>query len=382
MKKIKNLFITLGLSLAVGLGIGAGLSTNRDVKEAKADPTPSTIEYRFTNNYSWKYIKAYAWVAADDSQKTDWNTAMSEAYVNESDQQVYTVSLESKYDRIIFHGRNYENTDDVQTVDITIGDDHGFYLTGWSDGKATAGTYNLTNTFYFYDSNELLGASPSVYAYNDNDNTINNGSRPGVALCKRLEHNKNIYQISFDVMYNKFEIGNGTTTQNLATSGLELGHTLYFVGVDSASNSWWTDLDYVFAHNFNKNYMHMLDYDKDGTEGSTKGTGLCVSYYPLAKAAYEDFIADSGEGALGRNTMIKINDLFGNSLDRLSEWARINGETFTVTSKIGAFSAAGNILKPIDSNNDSIYFTIVLISFLTLATVSLFIFVRKRKENR
>ena len=41
--KLKNLFITLGLTLAVGIGVGAGLKVNKEMKVAKADADDAMI---------------------------------------------------------------------------------------------------------------------------------------------------------------------------------------------------------------------------------------------------------------------------------------------------------------------------------------------------
>lgn len=98
----------------------------------------TTINLYFTNNYNWDDVYAYSW--KDDEGTTSWpGSAMSYVEQNEYDQEVYVISVPEDIDGIIFNDGN-----GVQTVDITsdLTEGTGFYLTGYSNGKLTVGTYD------------------------------------------------------------------------------------------------------------------------------------------------------------------------------------------------------------------------------------------------
>ena len=384
--KFKKLFGCLALSSLLALGVGVGLSAGKnEVKEVKAAQRAAGIEVRFNLPTSWTTEGGGEWVASniylhtwiEDGAETSWpGHSMTFSYKNEGGDLVYSfvsgTDTNQLYDKMIFNDGNGHKLAEVAAPTVST----GYYWNGESFG-----TYNLTSTYYFCDANWALGSNPKVYAYNADNPEIKNAVKPGVAMSKIYTNNDGVYTFDLDVKYNTLEFGNGVITQEGISTQGHSGKTFYFAGVDSPSNAWWNDLDSVFADNFEKNYMHMNDYDKDGTIGSTKGTGLCSTYYPLARDAYQDYINDTGSD-MGQHIMEKLSDYHSDCLTRLSEWARINGQTFTVTDKIGSFSLNADVLSPLstESSNNSVII-IVTISVISLAAIGGYFLLRRRKED-
>lgn len=63
---------------------------------------------------------------------------MTKVKTNSLGESVYSITLDKKYTSVIFTNNNNE-----QTVDITLGDANGYYLSGTqTDGKYNVSTYN------------------------------------------------------------------------------------------------------------------------------------------------------------------------------------------------------------------------------------------------
>ena len=379
--KRKTILSLLGMSFAMALGVIGGLKLGEKAQVKEADAA-GTVEYRFTNNYSWKYIKAYAFVSTDETQNNNWNTGgeMSEAYVNESGQQVYTVSLDSKYDRLVFHGRNYDNNADVQTVNIEVGSNHGFYCTGWDNGNATVGNYNLSSTYYLYDYDNKFGGTVSVYGWNNANNTINN-SHPGVAATRltNIAANGTIYSISLDVKYNRLQwnIGNNGLEVN---AGQPTNSYCYIYDPDShitngpTKGTWNNNLNYVVAHNWWANLMNFRNVTAEAGEGADGTT--CESMYTNAKNSYE---------GMNEYMQAEINNSYHEALERMVKWAEHHHKTFTLDNEgIGTFSTSNSAITAysINKNSNDVATIIIVISTLSIASLGLFLFLKKRKEDR
>lgn len=125
--------------------------------------------------------------------------------------------------------------------------------------------------------------------------------------------------------------------------------------------------------NWANDYLHMQDYDKGGSEGSTKGSGLCTSYYSVAK----EHLLAMGSGAVSyfsSNTGSKYTA----ALARYNEWARINNDS-TPFENNGSGSLVLN--RPFDILGSSdMTITIVVISLASVSAVAGLFFIRKRKH--
>lgn len=63
---------------------------------------------------------------------------MTKVKTNSLGESVYSITLDKKYTSVIFTNNNGE-----QTVDITLGDANGYYLSGTqTDGNYNVSTYN------------------------------------------------------------------------------------------------------------------------------------------------------------------------------------------------------------------------------------------------
>ena len=111
--------------------------------------------------------------------------------------------------------------------------------------------------------------------------------------------------------------------------------------------------DCVGLETFINTYMH-LDYDAGGDIGSTGGTGLCVGYYDkegetgakyhftqLSDVRKEIILkSESYYGTVGGHEYT-----YDEIKDRLSEWARINGESISSLSLSSAALMPGYFIK-------------------------------------
>ena len=144
--------------------------------------------------------------------------------------------------------------------------------------------------------------------------------------------------------------------------------------------------DVTAVDNFVSSKMH-LDYDNGGTIGSEGGNGSCAGYYDKngetgAKYAFSQLTTVQKEiilkstsvyGTVGSHEY-KYNEI----KDRLSEWARINGDTFN--SETGAFSAIRNPLI-VELSGNSATLIIIVASIVSLTAIGGYFLFKKKKQN-
>lgn len=134
--KIKNLFFTLGLTLAVGVGVGVGLKTN-DIKEVKAEAAASNVIQYF-----------------DASKKADWKDegAVTKVWVSGSatlgdkgvettniDGFLYSFTLPATYSTYTIARLNPADQSWTgnwgQFHDVTYSSDYNYIVSTKYDGK-------------------------------------------------------------------------------------------------------------------------------------------------------------------------------------------------------------------------------------------------------
>ena len=113
------------------------ITTDRNVY---ARFTTSTNTIYFCNSYSWSgTIKCYTWVSTNESDNNTWSgVAMTYVGNNGYGQAVYKITLDSKYDRVIFNNGSYQ-TVDIKVSDILANGNNGCYITGQSGSNYTVG---------------------------------------------------------------------------------------------------------------------------------------------------------------------------------------------------------------------------------------------------
>ena len=110
-------------------------------KDAANEPVVTRTVY-FTDNYNWGganegKIYVYVFKAATHSYMAKWpGNLASYLYNNEQSQAVYSFTFPTEYDSIIF-----SNGDGKQTVDISLGEHNGYYLTG-DNSPYSVGTWD------------------------------------------------------------------------------------------------------------------------------------------------------------------------------------------------------------------------------------------------
>ena len=108
---------------------------NGHLKAFPWGPVPEGKEILFTNNYGWGSVYCYMW---NDTTDNGWpGVKMESAGTNDFGEPQFKVTVPADMTNIIF-----SDGGSAQTVDIPFDSSAtGYYLTGWSDGKATVGTW-------------------------------------------------------------------------------------------------------------------------------------------------------------------------------------------------------------------------------------------------
>lgn len=123
-------------------------------KKLKIVPTDGTTYYAkfvkapdkrtiyFTNTNSWSKVCCYAWTDGEGDNKAWPGVEMTKVGQNEYGQDIYSISIDLKYKKIIFNNNNAGS----QTVNIELGTENAYFLTGEKDGsKYKVQSYNYTS---------------------------------------------------------------------------------------------------------------------------------------------------------------------------------------------------------------------------------------------
>lgn len=370
MKK-SRLFIVSSLAMFLGVGTFAGIHAYKSAEPAEvveaATPSSYSKIYRFTApaEYWGNTVYVHAWGSSTSSNNTTWPgiDLSGEFSYNESDRKVYTFATTvSDYKYLIFH-----NNSGWQTDNITIGSNTAWYL----DSGNTPGTWTPSNqTYYLYDYQNLFGGNAKCYAWQSNG-SLNNESYPGVAMTKVQYGSGQLYTISLDPAFDEAIFGIGDSAK---TGDVWLNHNRgqTYCWWKANDGSWSSDLDWVKAHDWVYQTMHMRDIEQSVTTdtGACKGTN---GYYQKAKTAYQSFSS-------AIKTKISQDDLWTAVQARFSAWASANGESASFSGTNLSINSAVSILDTTISNSGGTIAIIVISSISIAAIGGYFLFKRKKKS--
>lgn len=366
MKKSGLIKLVLGITLAASGALVLGAKSNHNKVESVEATNISSYSkiYRFTApaEYWGDTVYVHAWGSNTSSNNTEWpgQNISGEFSYNEQSRKVYTFATNvSDYQYLIFH-----NNSGWQTDNITIGSNTAWYL----DGGNSPGTWAPSNqTYYFYDYRGAFADNPTVKAKQSNG-SLDSGSY--VSMTK-LANTSRVYSITLDPAFDEFEIKNGSTTTGTVWINQNRNHTYCYW---DPTPGWGDNLDYVKAHDWTLQTMHLRDI----STSNNSDTGACrgnSGYYAKAKAAYNSF--SSGI----KNEISNLGE-FSDAKARFSAWAAANGETATWNGTTVTISSARSILLPTsNTENSNSIALIVIISLVSVTAIGGFFFIRKRKEN-
>ena len=134
------------------------------------------------------------------------------------------------------------------------------------------------------------------------------------------------------------------------------------------------DTEQGHIYSFIRNNMRMGD-----TALAGNGTGACTSsgYYSSAKTAFNGAGLTASERAAFFN---EANTQYAAARARLTAWASANGESFNTTENV-LKAARTDIGIVANHTNNSQVLIIVLISTLSILSIGVYFFIRKRKEQ-
>lgn len=374
--KLRNMFITLGVATAMGFGAFAGIKASQgEVKEAAAaTPSSYTNVYRFTVPNSFgsdvgNHIYLHAW--GSNGGDTTWGNfiTLSDFSYNENSERMYVLATNYTYTgfQIIKYS---DNPDYCRTADITVGSNKAWSWNG--NNGASASPWTPTNqTYYLYDYTNMFGGNAKCYAW-QSGGSLNNGDYPGVAMTKVQYGSGQLYSISLDPAFDKvkFGIGDSANTGDV-WANQNRGHT--YCWWKAGDGSWSDDMDWVKAHDWIYNTMHVRDIQTS----ATTDTGACKGangYYQKAKTAYQNFTT-------AIKTKISQDECFDIARARFSNWATANGETASIAGTTLTVSSNKVLALPTTKESD-VSIAIVVISILSLTALGGFFFVKKRKETK
>lgn len=378
MKKLRLFTILSAFALAAAGAAGlASLKESRKTEAVEANSNIGSYTYYFTDNYSFdwngsshsKAIYAYAYNSAND-QNAAWPGIQVGYSFNEKDERVYVYSASKSYSNIIWH-----NNDNAR-AEVNSSSARAWFVTGWtgqydgSEQKTNTDTWSPSNqTYYLYDYKNLFGGNAKCYAWQSNG-SLQNADYPGVAMTKVQYGSGQLYSISLDCAFDEVKFGVGDSA-NTGDQWANKNRGDAFCWWDTGDGGWSDDLDWVKAHDWIYQTMHMRDI----LQSNTSDTGACRGangYYQKAKTAYQNYSASI-------KTKMSEDELWNAVKTRFSNWATANGETATFSGTTLTVSARNSIL--FNTSTTTNVALIVVLSLVAISGIGGFIFVyRKRKS--
>lgn len=373
--KLKRLFAVLALATVGGLASAIGIEKSAEkpaeVAEA-ATPASYAQVYRFSVPNSFgsdvgNHIYLHAWGSNTEDKNTSWGSfiTLSDYSYNENSERVYTyLSTVDDYTGFIII-KYYDNPNYCKSADIAVGSDTAWSWNG-ADGASASAWTPVDQTYYVYDYKNLFGGNAQCYAW-QSGGSLNNGAYPGVAMSKVQYGSGQLYSISLDPAFDKFKVGIGDSA-NTGDQWINQNRGECFCWWDVGDSSWNADLDWVRAHDWVYNTMHVRDIlpsDKSDT-GACRGVN---GYYSKAKTAYLNFSA-------AIKTKISEDSNKDIAFARLTDWAIANSETFNSAS--GTFSAVHPTVT--DESSSITAMPIVIVMTLTVGSVAGIFFLRKKRK--
>ena len=199
-----------------------------------------------------------------------------------------------------------------------------------------------------------------------------------------LTGNGLVYSVSVSNAINQitFQTAGGTLSLDELT-GMSANYCYVHAPVSEIADhsTWWSNIEYVYAHNWAMNLLNFRNYS--AVAGAGLDTGTCETNYSIAKTVY-NYCKTNDPYVLN-----EISGSFHDSLDRMAKWAIHNGESFSYESDgeghdIGTFSSKVVSALEIAENNSSKTAMIIVISasIISMLAVGGYFFLRKRKEDR
>lgn len=385
MRSKRKLLLTAAFTALLGVGVFTGVSLTKEAKPAEVqadDPNPPssyTNVYRFTvpdNNNSpsdehkdwghWTALYLHAWGSSGGN--TSWGNfiKLNDYSFNENSERVFTYATNYTYTGFIMI-RYGDNPDYCKSNDISVGNN-----TAWSwggpGGNASAWT-PVNQTYYLYDYRNLFGGNAKCYAWQSNG-SLNNGKYPGVAMTSVQYGSGQLYSVSLDPAFDEFKLGIGDSSN---TGDLWINqHRGECYCFWETNPGWSTDLDWVKAHDWVLNTMHIRDIPTttDGDTGACRGSS---GYYQKAKTAYNNF-TDAVKAKFA-----SVNE-YSDAQTRFVAWAKANGETATFNETALTVNAVK--IPYVDvTNNASTTIIVIVISSIALVAIGGYFLLRKKKED-
>lgn len=311
-----------------------------DTATPKAEGTPLTSSYVFTNDDNGKYVVAFY-----EGKASGYNTSLS-----------------------ITKWRSVIETEDVSST-IT-----------WSSASATVtgdASATVTNVqYYYYEDNSMRlgtgngGGKLKIETEADITSVVitakaYNADRAGTLTVgdKSLSVTNTDYQ-TFD----ELTLGTPTTELVLSTPGSSVRITIQSIVIHcSGSQQIGKTDDCMGLESFINTNLHMSDY--------TTELGYCSDdehhYYATAKAAF-NLLNEH------QRSLFVSNSAYALEYARLSAWAKANGDAFNNEDTLAPGSRITLFINIDNSNMASI---IVIISMISIAAIGGYYFLRKRKED-
>lgn len=368
MKKVGLIKLLVGLTLAASgaFVVGSALSNKKaEVADAVDSLSSFSKVYRFTSPASYWGDTCYvhAWGSSTTANNTEWpgiNITSNSSY-NESDRKMFVFATNvTDYQYLIFH-----NNSGYQTENITISSNTAWYLDNGDDHHASS--WSPSNvTYYFYDFANAFNGSPTCKGQQSGGG-LDSGSY--LAMTK-VNYTSNIYSISLDSAFDKFEIKNGATTTGVQWINKNRAHSYCW---NVKGDTYWSDDNlWVKAHDWVYNTMHIRDI----ASTNNSDTGACKGangYYNKAKSAFNN---------LNFSSKLSYVDEYAAAQSRFSAWATANEETATWNgTNLSISNAKISILPSTNIENTNTIAIIVIISLVSVTAIGGYFFIKKRQEN-
>lgn len=371
--------------LGFGAFLGAGVSKEAKVEKAEARKDTSGLTIYFTRPSSWgdNGIRIHSWI--EGGEGTTWANAylMTWMYNNDYGQGVFAwhpSESEPIYDNIIFHNDNHGK----QTVTITSPTSTILYYVTNPDaeGSQSVATTNPDKIrIYLYDyDNRFENGAVKVHSWKNSDNGFTT-NWPGINMSVTSESAGNglVYYADIEKIHDRviFNVG-GDANKTGTISGLYDNGCYVLANNDTVlagKNTWWNNINYVWAHNFSQNLM---DYRTTSEEaGAGIDTGHCKEsgVYASAKAGYAAIRANSYAKA-------QLEESFPESINRLAKWAIANGEELnTSTGVFTPINEKGRFMD-VSSNSADNGTTMIAVLATSIALIAAagFVIIKKKKS--
>ena len=198
--------------------------------EPTSEPDPGTKTVLFSDNQNWGTVYCYAWNDGGECLGGWPGAQMSEIGTNDYGEKQFSIQVPTSATQLIF-----SNGAGAQTVDIPFDQSKdGWYITGWSDGKATVGSWpdgpvpdtSINGGEILFTDNYNWG-TVYCYAWGNGDML---GGWPGTRMQEAGTNDYGEKQFKISIPSGTtgiiFNNGNGTQTVDISYSG---GVTGYYI---------------------------------------------------------------------------------------------------------------------------------------------------------